>query len=81
MSNTTAPNLGVIITNPFVRRLIYGAYIIALVVVGAIQVGYAAVTAANPDWLIVSVAVLAYLGIPVAGLAAANTSPAVQPTQ
>lgn len=77
MSNLTPPSLGNIISSARVRQLIYGLYVIAIIVTGAIQVGFAAVSIAQPDWLTASLAILAYLGIPVGGLALANTTPAV----
>lgn len=82
MTNTTPPNLGVVITNPTVRKVIYSTYIILLVVVGAVQVGFAAVQSGQPAWLIAALAVLAYLGVPVGGLALVNSpSNAVAPTK
>lgn len=76
MSDTNTPNLGSVITNPAARKLIYGIYVVAIVIIGAIQVAYAAVPAwgGQPDWLAAALAVTAYLGIPVGGLALANTS-------
>jgi hypothetical protein len=73
MTTTTPPNLGTIIPNASWRRLIYAVYVIALIVAGACQVGFAALELAQPQWLTASLAVLAYLGIPVGGLAIANT--------
>lgn len=75
MTNPTpTPNdLGVIITSPRARRLIYALYVLLLVAAGAMQVAFAALEAGQPDWLVATLAVLAYLGIPVGGLAAANT--------
>ena len=74
MSNTPTTNdLGVIITSAKARKAIYGSYVIALVGAGATQVAYAALDTSSPSWLVASIAVLAYLGIPVGGLAAANT--------
>ncbi len=73
MTNT-APNLGSVITSPTVRKIIYGVYIVALVIVGAAQVGFAAVEAGQPEWLTIALAVLAYLGVPIGGLAIANTA-------
>lgn len=73
----TAPNasdLGVIITSSRVRQLIYSVYVLTLVLASAIQVGYSALHVGPPSWLVVTIAVLAYLGIPVGGLAVANTS-------
>lgn len=73
MSTTTPPNLGIVITNPTARKRIYGAYIILLIVAGAAQVAYAAIQLSQPSWLIAALAVLAYLGIPVGGLALVNS--------
>ena len=74
MSDTSKPNdLGVIISNATARKLVYGLYVIAIVVAGAAQVAYSSLEIPSPDWLVASLAVLAYLGIPVGGLAAANT--------
>lgn len=73
MSNPTPPNLGIVITNPIARRRIYGTYIVLLVIAGAIQVAYAAIQLGQPVWLVATLAVLAYLGIPVGGLALVNS--------
>ena len=73
MSNLT-PNLGSVINNATVRKAIYGVYVIALVGVGALQVAFATIDGPTPQWLTISLAVLAYLGVPVGGLALANTS-------
>ena len=47
---------------------------LALLVVGATQVAVTSLGLTNPDWLVATLAVLGYLGVPVAGLAVANTS-------
>ena len=73
MSNPTPPNLGIVITSPKARKIIYGAYIVTLIIAGAIQVAYAAIQLGQPVWLVASLAVLAYLGIPVGGLALVNS--------
>lgn len=74
MTDIPTPNdLGVIITSARVRKAIYGSYVLALVGAGATQVAYASLELSAPTWLVASVAVLAYLGIPVGGIAAANT--------
>lgn len=78
MSNTTPPNIGNIITSPTARKTIYGTYIILLVIAGAIQVAYVAIALGQPTWLVAALAVLTYLGIPVGGLALAN-SPTLPP--
>lgn len=76
MSTPTTPNLGNIITSAVVRKVIYGAYAIAVVIIGAVQVGYAAAPelGGQPTWLTVALAVAGYLGVPVSALALANTS-------
>jgi hypothetical protein len=71
---TSTPNLGAVIQSPTARRWIYGVYIIAVFIIGCVQVGFAAVDAGQPDWLTVALAVAAYAGVPVGALAAANTS-------
>lgn len=73
MSTTPVPNLGIVITSPNVRKVIYGTYIILLVIAGAAQVAYSAIQLGQPAWLVASLAVLAYLGIPVGGLALVNS--------
>lgn len=77
MSIPTSDTLGSIIGSARVRKAIYAAYVVAIVVIGAIQVGFAAVSAGQPEWLTVALAVTAYLGVPVGGLAVANASPSV----
>ncbi|WP_162564384.1 MULTISPECIES: hypothetical protein [Microbacterium] len=74
MDESTSPTLGAIISNLAVRRFIYSTYVLALLVVGATQVALTSLGVPNPDWLIATLAVLGYLGVPVAGLAVANTS-------
>lgn len=75
MSDTTT-NLGSIITNAIVRKSIYAVYAVGIVVLGAIQVGFASVPdwGGQPAWLTAALAVAAYLGVPIGGLALANTS-------
>lgn len=74
MSTPTSNNLGNIVESARVRKAIYAVYVVAIIVIGAIQVGFAAISAGQPEWLTVSLAVAAYLGVPVGGLAAVNTS-------
>lgn len=69
----TANDLGVIITSARLRKGIYGGYVLAVIAAGGTQIAYASLEIGAPDWLTASLAVLAYLGIPVGGLAAANT--------
>lgn len=61
-----------VITNTRARQIIYGVFVLALVVVGAIQVGYGALEAPVPAAVTVALEVLTYLGIPVGALALAN---------
>lgn len=68
-------SLGTVITNPVVRKVIYGAYIVLGVIVGATQVAFAALEGAGqPDWLTVTLAVYAFLSVPVGSLALVNTT-------
>ena len=74
---TDVPNpshLGVIVKNAKARAVIYGSYVVAIIAAGAAQVGYASLEAAQPEWLTASLAILAYLGVPVGTLAVANTN-------
>lgn len=72
MSTPSTPNLGVVITNPTVRKVIYAGYVLSIVAAGAFQVGYAAAQIGQPAWLTIALAVIAYLGVPVGGLAFLN---------
>lgn len=74
MTTPNQNNLGTVIESARVRKAIYGAYVLAIIVIGAIQVGFAAISAGQPEWLTVALAVTAYLGVPVGGLAVVNTS-------
>lgn len=68
-------SLGTVITNPNARKVIYGIYIVAGVILGAVQVAFAAIEGAGqPDWLTVSLAVYAFLSVPVGSLALVNTT-------
>jgi hypothetical protein len=67
-------NIGRFIASPLARKVIYGTYVIAGIVFGAIQVGTAAVEGAGqPEWLTVALAVYAFLSVPVGSLALTNT--------
>ena len=73
--STPSSSLGAIISNLVgACRFIYSTYVLALLVVGATQVALTSLGITNPDWLVATLAVLGYLGVPVAGLAVANTS-------
>lgn len=75
--STSVPNasqLGVIVKNAKVRAGIYSAYVVAIIAAGATQVAFASLELGQPDFLVASLAVLAYLGVPVGTLAVANTN-------
>jgi hypothetical protein len=74
MSTPSAPDLGKIVTDPTIRKVIYSIYTVAVLVVGAIQIAFAATGAGQPTWLIGVLAVIGYLGAPVGGLALVNTN-------
>lgn len=73
MTSPTPNDLRKVIKSARARMLIYSVYVVAILVIGAIQVGFAAAEVAAPSWLTVALAVAAYLGVPVGALAAANT--------
>lgn len=62
------------------RKPIYGAFAVAGVVIGAIQVGIAATGAANPEWLLVVLAVFPFVAGAVGFTASANTYQEPAPT-
>lgn len=62
--------LGSIITNPTARKAIYATYVVVGLILGSIQAWYGD---GAPDWLGQYLAVYGYVGIPVGGLAIANT--------
>ena len=59
------------------RKPIYGAFAVLGVVIGAIQVGIAAIGAANPEWLLVVLAVFPFLAGAVGFTASANTDTSI----
>lgn len=65
--------LGTIITSPAARRIVYGVYVVLLLVLGAVTVGFAAIGQGLPTWGVAASAVLGYIGIPVGSLAIVNT--------
>lgn len=72
--STPGSNIGNVITNTTVRKVIYGVFAILGVVIGATQVGFAAIEGAGqPEWLTVTLAVYAFLSVPVGTLALTNT--------
>lgn len=66
-------NLNNVITDPRVRRIIYGVYTIVAFIAAAITVGLAS-AGSVPQWDVTLNTVLAFVGAGVAGLATANTS-------
>ena len=56
------------------RKPIYGAFAVAGVVIGAIQVGFAAAEVGNPLWLNITLAVFPFLAGAVGFTASANTN-------
>ena len=71
MTNT---DLGTIVRSNRIRTIIYSTFVIAVLIAGAFEVAFAAVDVSQPDWLVIAVKVLAYLGIPVGTLAAVNVT-------
>ena len=73
-TNINPGNLGNVIASIKARKALYSAYIVAGVVIGATQVGFAAVEGAGqPTWLTVTLAVYAFLSVPFGSLALSNT--------
>lgn len=68
----SATDLGNVITSTRARAIIYGAYVVGLVLVGAATAAYSQL-GGSPDWLGVVESVMLYLGVPVGTLAAVNT--------
>ena len=58
---------------PHVRAAIYWCYGLAGVVLGSCDVGLRAVGEGQPRWLVIALAVYAYLGLAVGLVAATNT--------
>lgn len=56
------------------RKPIYGVFAVAGVIIGAIQVGYAAAEAGNPLWLNITLAVFPFVAGAVGFTASANTN-------
>jgi len=55
------------------RRIIYVAYAIIGLVIGATQVGYSAAEAGQPEWLTIALAVFGFLGTAFGFTASSNT--------
>jgi hypothetical protein len=73
MSENSTPDLGNVIKNDTARKVIYGTYAVGAVVVGGIAAYFLGIQVPVPTEVIGAQAVIAYLGIPVGGLALANT--------
>lgn len=72
---TTVPkvtDLGNVIKSTRARTVIYGAYVVGLVLVGATTAAFSQL-GGSPEWLGVVESVMLYLGVPVGTLAAVNT--------
>mgnify|MGYP003582486309 CR=1 FL=1 len=74
----TSPDLASVITSASARKVIYGVYVVGVVILGAVQVGFAASSAGQPEWVSIALAVAAFAGVPVSGLAYANTPKSTQ---
>lgn len=72
MTNTTPPNVGTFISNALARKIIYGTYAAAALIVGAVAVYFASIGLPVPDAVVGAQNVIAYLAIPIGGLALAN---------
>ena len=78
MTDTTIPkvsDLGNVVKSTRARTLIYGAYVVGLVLVGAATAAFSQL-GGSPEWLGVVESVMLYLGVPVGTLAAVNTKTA-----
>lgn len=75
MSTTpNTPNLGNVITSATVRKAIYGVYAGAAVVVGGCAAYFLGTGHNLPEIVTGAQAVVAYLAIPIGGLALVNTA-------
>ena len=74
MTTPTAPNLGNVIPNGTARKIIYGIYAGGAIIVGGIGAYFLGIGHGLPETVIGAQAVVAYLAIPIGGLALANTS-------
>lgn len=69
----STPNLGNVVENSTARKVIYGAYTVAAIVIGGVAAYFLGIQTPIPQEVIGAQAVIAYLAIPVGGLALANT--------
>ncbi|WP_440708837.1 hypothetical protein [Herbiconiux sp. YIM B11900] len=70
---STPPNLGNVIPSGIIRQTIYGVYAGSAVVVGGIAAYFLGIGSVIPEGVTGAQAVIAYLAIPIGGLALANT--------
>lgn len=73
MTHIDPPNLGTIVPSGLARKIIYGTYTVGAIVVGGAAVYFSATGQGLPEVVVGAQAVIAYLSIPVGGLALANT--------
>jgi len=78
MSTVTTPNLGNIIASALIRKIVYGTYAVGSLVIGGIAIYDVTTFGSLPGWVGGAQAVVAYLAIPIGGLALAN-SPSTTP--
>jgi hypothetical protein len=71
MNNSPLNN---VITDPRVRRIIYGTYTVVAFIAAAITVGFASTPGGIPQWDVTLNTVLGFIGAGVGGLAVANTN-------
>jgi hypothetical protein len=74
MPQPTPPNLGVVVPSGRARQIIYGAYAVGALAVGGAAAYFLGTGDPLPDPVLGAQAVVAYLGIPIGALAAANTT-------
>ena len=74
-TNSSSPDLGVIVRNPKARRIVYGAYAGAAFIVGGVAAYFLGIGEQLPTIVVGAQAVVAYAGIPIGALAVANTTP------
>lgn len=67
------PSIGVIIASAVARKIVYSIYAVAAVIVGGAAAYFIGTGHQIPEIVVGSQAVVAYLAIPVGGLAVANT--------
>jgi hypothetical protein len=77
---TNTPNLGNVITSGTIRKIVYGTYAVAALIVGGAAAYFLGIDQPIPELVTGAQAVVAYLAIPVGALALANT-PATTTTE